>query len=185
MKATFFSLAIGFLLLSSCTTLPNTKEQLLNYVNDKDNGSKKYQESEQGQFTMTYRPNVLLPGLPSSAQDYWYFILSLSNEGREYSQNFLATEAGYTKAIEQLAFGMTETTYAITNSLDTVYCSASTFPRTYGSLDSDKILLVFEKQGLEKSKAFRMKVDAIAQEFTYQVEDIRKIQHIKISKYEK
>jgi|ETNmetMinimDraft_8_1059916.scaffolds.fasta_scaffold10156_2 hypothetical protein len=179
MIRTLFSILIIIISVSSCSSLPETKKELIEYINDEQNGLKKYKESEAGQFTLSYRPNELLPGLPESSQDYWYFILSLSNHGREYSQNFLATESGYTKAIEQLAFGMTETTYAITNSLDTVYCSASTFPRTYGSLDSDKILLVFEKEDLEQEKAFRMRVDAIAQEFRYSVKDITRIQNMK------
>lgn len=176
-------LYIALLLLAiSCQRLPQTKAQLIAYINKEQNGLKKSVESEHGQFTLSYRPNTLLPGLPEENLKYWYFILSLSNQGREYSQNFLATEQGYTKAIEQLAFGMEESSYAISNNNDTVYCAASVFPRTYGSLDSDKILLVFEKETLEKQRSFQMQFDAIGQAFYYNTKDIQKIQHIKIEK---
>tara|TARA_B100000768_G_scaffold171883_1_gene179588 strand:- start:788 stop:1333 length:546 start_codon:yes stop_codon:yes gene_type:complete len=166
--------------LASCNPLPRTKEQLISYVNNKANGLLKYKETAEGQFTLSYRAHALLPGLPENAHLYWYFILSLSNQGREYSQNFLATEEGYTNAINKLAFGMSESTYAITNNLDTVYCSTSTFPRTYGSLDADKILLVFKKEALGNAESFRMKIEAIRQEFEYRVNDILKIQDLKI-----
>lgn len=175
-----FSIIIIIISVSSCSSLPETKKELIEYINDEQNGLKKYKESETGQFTLSYRPNTLLPGLSKENQKYWYFILSLSNQGREYSQNFLSTEQGYTNAIEQLAFGMEETTYAITNKQDTVYCAASVFPRTYGSLDSDKILLVFENEELKNQKAFHMRIAAIEQRFDFSVKDIKKVQDIKI-----
>ena len=181
MKAKTLFLILATALLSACSSLPDTKAGFIDYINNEDHGLKKIITSDEGQFTLTYRPSVLFPNLPASAKDYWYFILSLSNQGREYTQNFLATESGYTKAIEQLAFGMQESSYVITNTLDTLYCSASVFPRTYGSLDADKILLVFPKETVQQSKAFRIKIDAIKQEFTYQTKDLNKLNDIKIS----
>lgn len=185
MKARTLYLILGTVLLSACSHLPETKAELIDYINNKNHGLKKVRQSDEGQFTLSYRPSVWFPNLPESARDYWYFILSLSNQGREYSQNFLATESGYTKAIEQLAFGMEQNSYLITNTADTVYCSASVFPRTYGSLDADKILLAFEKKNIENSKAFRMRIEAIQQEFIYQTKDINTINEIKLSQNEK
>lgn len=180
MRSRRLFILLGAVLLTACNRLPETKAELIDYINKEENGLKKVCRSGEGQFTLTYRPNVLFPNLPASAKDYWYFILSLSNEGREYSQNFLATESGYTKAIEQLAFGMEQSSYIITDTRDTVYCSASVFPRTYGSLDSDKILLAFENKTIRQSKAFRMKIDAIRQEFSYQTKALNQLSNIKI-----
>ncbi|MFC4221158.1 hypothetical protein [Flagellimonas marina] len=155
---TFISLV---LLVSACKSKSfDSKEALLIYLKDVENGYH-FQKSINGiDYALTYRPTDLLVNqsigeghqteevakLRKKYADYLYFNLSLSANGQELLNQNLGSRAEFGARVNQFSFGMAEKVSLITQNRDTVPLLDYAYPRMYGMGNSTDMLLVYEKR---------------------------------------
>ena len=137
----------------------DSKEQLLQYMMDEDNGYH-YKKSINGiDYTLTYRPTDLLvqqelgseyteeqvAELRKKYGKYLYFNLSMSVNGQELLNQKAGDRAQFGAMVNQLAFGMEDKVNLITSKRDTLSLLDYAYPRMYGMGTSTDILLVYDR----------------------------------------
>lgn len=153
------SLALA-LMVSACGSKSfDSKEELLMYLRDADNGYH-FQKSVNGiDYTLTFKPTDLLVQqfvgnnyqteeiieLRKKYAKYLYFNLSMSANGKELLSQNLGSRAEFGAMVNQLAFGMTEKVNLIAQNRDTLTLLDYVYPRMYGMGGGTDMLLVYEK----------------------------------------
>jgi|SRR6185312_1541105 len=143
-----------------------TEKELYAYVKNPDNGLMKEQTKDDVKFVVYYKPSDLLTAqdrnskvtqpnsdIKTAYNDYYYFVLNFSKDNQELEASLLTT-TDFSKAIQELSFGMKEHINIITNEQDTVELASYLFPRMFGSSGSTSFICAFEKEDIEKSKSF-------------------------------
>ncbi|AWX45720.1 hypothetical protein HME9304_02747 [Flagellimonas maritima] len=158
LKVLIFILLVS--MVSSCRSKSfDSKEALLVYLKDTDNGYH-FQKSINGiDYSLTYRPTDLMvlqstedgPQTDNVAEfrkkyaDYLYFNLGMSANGKELLSHNLGSRAEFGAMVNQLAFGMAEKVNLIGQQRDTLPLLDYVFPRTYGMGNRTNMLLVYER----------------------------------------
>lgn len=158
---TFLVFLSLILLVSACGPKSfDSKEALLIYLKDIDNGYH-FQKSVNGiDYSLTYRPTDIMVAqsigdghhrgevdkLREKYADYLYFNLSMSANGRELLSQNLGGRAEFGAMVNQLAFGMADKVSLIGQKRDTMALLDYTYPRMYGMGASTDMLLVYEKK---------------------------------------
>lgn len=147
-------------MVSACGTKSfDSKETLLTYLQDTDNGYH-FQKSINGiDYSLTYRPTDLLVNqsigddirmkevteLRKKYTGYLYFNLSMSANGKELLSQNLGSRAEFGAMVNQFAFGMAEKVTLVAQKRDTLPLLDYVYPRMYGMGNSTEMLLVYEK----------------------------------------
>ncbi len=160
-KSGFIISMVSMLLLSACGSKSfDSKEELLAYIKDGDNGYH-FQKSINGiDYSLTYKPTDLMVSqfigndhqtnevdkLRKTYADYLYFNLSMSANGKELLIQKVRNRAEFGAKVNQLAFGMSEKMILVSQDKDTLPLQDYVYPRTYGMGASTEMLLVFENK---------------------------------------
>jgi hypothetical protein len=153
-----YSVYLGFVLMCSLVSgckSQITQQELLNYLNDLDNGLK--QEVSEGSIKMsiTYRPTDLIIG-QSNVQEaysrerekgeyskYSYFILSMSIDDKDILYKNSRSQTHFSEVLNRLNFAVTEYIYGIADGKDTINLADFYVPNLYGMGGSTQIMLAF------------------------------------------
>lgn len=138
----------------------NSKQELLTYLRNVDNGYHFKKSINRIDYSLTYRPTDLMvyqfmdeKTEPASVEKlrkkyskYLYFNLSMSSNGKELlSQNF-GSRAEFGAKVSQLTFGMSEKITLTSQYRDTLPLLDYVYPRMYGMGRSTNLLLVYKKE---------------------------------------
>lgn len=155
----FIPLILVLLLLSCGPSSFDTKKELLQYLNEEENGYIQYKSVNGVDFTLLYRPTDLMVvhELPSSFQtgdvealkkkyeDYAYFILSMGRNNREVLTNVAGDKGLYRRMLQQFTFGMDQTIRVTTQQKDTLPIVDYIYPRMY-DLDGKNTIMFLLKR---------------------------------------
>lgn len=151
-----------------------SKEQLMAYVLDEDNGLIQSKTVGDYRIELIYRPTDLIVSqelqgetmdtiriqeLSRKYGDYLYFLLQTSRGGREVL-NLENGQQEYSKLLQTMAFRMPEYVSMI-QGRDTTALKDFMLDRTYGMSNTTNLLLVFEC----KDKSFKEDLQIIVGEF--------------------
>ncbi len=148
---------LSFLLCACGETLSH--EELLRYIQEPANGLTRKEEQGLLRASLTYRPADLLvwqelgdkseihDSLLRNAEErydaYWYFILSLSQDGRDP----LGGGPALADNLQKLSFELDRYVYAVIDQSDTIFLSDYYTPRLFGISGAAPVLLAFRKKG--------------------------------------
>jgi len=159
--------SIIFAFVGFTTKSVKTKEELISYARNSENGLVKVKTINGVKLKVMLRPNDLLVEqelgegtTPDKAEvnrlrdkynNYLYFILSISADGKDVSTTRLADMQAFSNRIQTLAFGMGEYVFLTNENSDTAYVVDYIYPRTYGLGNSTDLMFVFDKAILNES----------------------------------
>lgn len=157
----------NFLLSGICLLLAMSCEQrhfqseaeLLEYIQDIENGYTQHKSVNGVDYALTYRPTDLLvwqevenvadtkrtQALRSKYRNFMYFILSMSINNQELLSASPKDKNEFGKMVSQLAFGMNEKVHMYTQSKDTVELADYNYPRMYGMSGATTIMFVYPR----------------------------------------
>lgn len=148
------------LMASSCGSKNfNTKEDMLAYLNDINNGYH-FQKSVNGfDYSLMYKPTDLLvlqfveaeypsqeiEKLRKKYAGYLYFNLDIGANGMELLNQNIYNRAEFGAMVNQLSFGMADKINLIGQQRDTIPLLDYVSPRMYGMGQGTEMLLVYER----------------------------------------
>ncbi len=158
MRGDILILFIAVLFVSGCTQKTfEDRETLLSFLKDPENGYLQQKQVNGLDVAVMYRPTDLLvaqelrgdanqqiiDSLRKKYNDYLYFNLSLSQNGKELLSTLPTNRNEFGALVNQLAFGMDQKIHLYTQSKDTIEMADYVYPRMYGMSGSTSILLVY------------------------------------------
>ncbi|NVN18060.1 hypothetical protein GUA46_06890 [Muricauda sp. HICW] len=138
----------------------DSKDELLAYVRDVENGYH-FQKSINGiKYSLIYRPTDLMVSqfinnenstddikkLRKEYSRYHYFNLSMSANGKELLSQNMGSRAEYGAKVNQFSFGMADKVLLTDQKRDTLELLDYVYPRMYGMAAGTEMLLVYESQ---------------------------------------
>ncbi|MCH5718196.1 hypothetical protein [Niabella hibiscisoli] len=161
----------AFLLLYSCGITKKgslSKEELLEYVNDPDNGLTKEQEANGVKVKLSFYPSSLLVAqeqadtipiekLKARYGGHYYFKARFSKDGKEAIRQ-LGDFGKYSEMVQVLAFRMNDYVNLTTSSKDTLSMADYFFDQTYGMSDGNNLMLVFSKDQIKNANMFDINI---------------------------
>lgn len=137
----------------------DSKEDLLIYLKDTDNGYHFQKSVNRIDYSLTYRPTDLMVSqfiedknetaevgkLRKTYSDYLYFNLSMSANGKELLSQNIQNRAEFGAKVNQFSFGMADKVTLTNQKRDTLPLLDYVYPRMYGMGASTEMLLVYEK----------------------------------------
>ncbi len=162
MKATSILLLLGWIfLLTSCTTVKefDSKEELLTFLTDKENGYSQTKSVNGVDFSMMYRPTDLMVSQELSStydqqeltrlRDRYnknlYFTITLSKNNQEVLNSLARNRRSFGAMVQQLSFDMGEKVHLFNSKKDTIPLADYNYPRMYGMSNSTSLLFVFPR----------------------------------------
>lgn len=160
-------------LLSCSNEFVENEQQLNAYVQDEANGLLKISEKKDIRLGLYNKPTDLLvaqefrqeiptdsliESLRKKYDDYLYFILNISrsNEDALYTAN---SYAGFSELLQNMSFRMMNYVEMVTSEKDTIPLADSHYSRLYGMAGSTSVMLVFNKEKLNRSEWVQVKID--------------------------
>ena len=162
-------IAIGilFFILISCSNKTfSNKEELLDYLKNKDNEYLKTKNVNGFEYSLLYKPTDLLveqelgedvsikkvKELRKKYIKYMYFNLSMSKDGKELLSATPKNKQEFGTMVNQLAFGMKNMVHVFTSKKDTLEMLDYNYPRMFGMSKSTTMLFVYprDKKYLEE-----------------------------------
>ncbi|WP_461445418.1 hypothetical protein [Maribacter sp.] len=154
-----FALALAFILISCQQKTFDTKEELMAYVSDINNGYTQHKSVNGTDFSITYRPTDMLvsqemteemsraqiDSLRKKYEPYLYFNLSLSKNNQEVLNSFVRDQNKFGAMVNQLAFTMGDKVHLISKSKDSVKLADYIYPRLYGTSGLTSILFIYPR----------------------------------------
>lgn len=137
-----------------------TKDEMVSYLQETDNGYH-FKKSIKGiDFSLTYRPTDLMVSqlmdetteptgvekLRTEYGQYLYFNLGISSNGKELLSQKAQNRAEYGAKVHQLSFGMADKVTLTNQKRDTLPLLDYVYPRMYGMGRSTNLLLVYKKE---------------------------------------
>ncbi len=174
-------------LLGACSeTLSH--EELLRYIQEPANGLARKEEQGVLCASLTYRPSDLLvwqelgntpeisDSLLKNARErydaYWYFVLSLSQDGRDP----LAGGPALADNLQKLSFELDRYVYMVIDQSDTITLSDYYAPRLFGISGAAPVLLAFrKKERFEQLDIIFQGFNGVAMRFPFSRRDIDRI----------
>lgn len=150
----------------SCQTKTfDTKEELLTYIKNPDNGYFHTKTVNGVTFSLLHRPTDLLvsqeisehptqreiDSLRNKYDKYLYFNLSISKNGQELLSTVPKDRNEFGAMVNTLAFGMRDYVHLVTNKKDTIEMADYVYPRMYGMSNKTTMMLVYPKDEVLKS----------------------------------
>jgi hypothetical protein len=192
-------IAVAFLFVilnaSSCRNEFVSEADLVEYVNDTDNGLTKSVRAGRNLVEVSWQPTDLLiarevRGIQKPTaeeidrarakyQGQYYFAVRLSRNGQDLSTPSQVGFEGFTRLLETLSFEMGDKVSVITSAGDTLAVADYVYNRTYGISKSSDLLFVFrkERQPLHDNAFLELKLDEFGLEtgkqvFRFEIDDI-------------
>lgn len=169
-----FALALAFILTSCQQKTFDTKEELITYLADEENGYTQEKSVNGVDFTIAYRPNDLLvsqevfenmsnaqiDSLRNKYKEYMYFNVSLSQNNQEILSNVASKGNDFGGMVNQLAFGMGDKVHLFSKTKDTLEMGDYAYPRLYGMSDKTTMLFVYPRnEELLKHEFFHFSIE--------------------------
>jgi hypothetical protein len=150
----------------SCKRSIGSRADLVGYINNPENGLIKTLEIGDIKAELRYKPWQLMKADGNKVQKEgckyvtiqhkYYFVLSLSTHNKELLRQM--TFAQYSEMVQVLAFRMTTYVDIIPDYDKPVSPEECLFQQTYGMAKANQLLLVFDKNKIENSKQFHIKI---------------------------
>lgn len=203
MKFFILSLAGIGIALSSCSVSEfDSAEKLSEYVASPDNNLSQKAAVNDYHITVTYRPTDLLVHQeigdetynPSSIEslrkkysNYYYFILSLSKNGKEALHQVEGGMGRYSELVQTLSFQMSEYVKLTTSAQDTIPVADFMLNRTYGLSQSTDLLFVFNKEKTQGKDWIQFNLNEFGlsvgnQRFRFKTKDLEEVPKIHFEK---
>lgn len=147
--------------LVSCSKDFVSEQELKEYIHDEDNGLKKSIAVDALEMGLTFRPSDLLIAQELQGEGYdaatverlrvkygshYYFILSLSRNGKEALAAGSMPPAMFSDLLQTISFRMAEFVNVTTPKQDTIPLADYVYNRTFGLAGSTDLLILFEKE---------------------------------------
>jgi len=179
-----------------------SEEDLSRYVLDEDNGLSVQVHIDDTKIQMTYRPTDLLVAqelknvsnlttslLLEKREKYghhYYFILSLSNSGKDVLSS-PANQAGFSELLQTISFRMNEVVSLTTSKRDTIPVAGFLYNRTFGLSNSTDVLLVFDRTETKASDWVEISIDEFGlgigkQSVRFKIKDLEDVPKINFEK---
>jgi hypothetical protein len=134
-----------------------SKEELLAFINNEDNGFLQKKNINGIEISLLYRPTDLLviqemkkpfnnaarDSLRNKYSSNIYFNLSFSFQGEEILNTIPTDRNSYGELVNTLAFGIKEKVHLVTSSQDTIEIADYIFPRLYGMSNTNSLMIVY------------------------------------------
>lgn len=160
-----YSVVIVFLLGCCQRNIQSlSRSELIQYANNPDNGLVVSIMAEDLKLTAHYKPKDLildqhlvspdiqsLNKLRAELQEYDYFIVQFSKEGREIESYFSADTQQSNSLLRYLSGGI-DNDFLLVNGRDTVQVDQTIYTPHYGSATSTSLMLIFKSDILTKNK---------------------------------
>lgn len=160
LKPLIFLFMIVIVLVSCTTKRFHSKEELVRYIMNEENGYTQSKMINGVLYTLTYRPTDLLVNqelgdditserieeLRAKYDRYLYFNLSMSKNNKELLSAAPKNRSEFGEMVNQLAFGMREKVHLYTISKDTIEMTDFIYPRMYGISKKTSMLFVFPRE---------------------------------------
>ena len=170
MKKTLYTY-LFILSLGACTPTEVNLESLRSYIQDEENGLKKYAGSDVIKAELTYKPSDLIiaqnykreikakpesiDSLKRSLDKYLYLTLRISQNGQEVENRFVSNEALFNKTLAYLNYEMSED-ISMTVSGKSYPVADYFYQRMYGTTGGSVILIAFEKELIKEADDFKI-----------------------------
>lgn len=153
------SICLLFIILTGCSGISfKTDKELLQYLNDEDNGYVQNKTINGVKFTLLNRPVDLLvnqeidssnvekiEAIREKYKNYFYMNLSIQKNNQELLSVIPTDKAGFAELVNKLSFDINQNIHLYTSSRDTIQMSDFVYPRTFGMSKSTTILLVYPR----------------------------------------
>ncbi|WP_431165688.1 hypothetical protein [Tenacibaculum halocynthiae] len=160
LKLLIFLFMIAIVLASCTTKIFHSKEELVKYIMNEENGYTQSKMINGVLYTLTYRPTDLLVNqeigdnitserieeLRAKYDRYLYFNLSMSKNNKELLSTAPKNRSEFGEMVNQLAFGMGKKVHLYTKSKDTIEMTDFIYPRMYGISKKTSMLFVFPRE---------------------------------------
>lgn len=160
MRGDILILFILLIIFSACNQNTfDSKEELLSYLTDPDNGFSYKRKINSLDMVLTYRPtdltiysqasqSISLSQIDSLRREYGkniYFSLSLSIDNREILTSLSSRSLEYNEVTNELLFGIGDKVHLFNNQSDTIELLGHVMPRVYGKGKSNNVMLIFPR----------------------------------------
>jgi hypothetical protein len=148
--------------------------ELGQYILDESNGVIKEVSSNGVVLKAIYHPTDLLVAqemktvaaptdkaiedIRNKYKNHYYFIVSLSKDGKEVLSPAAQGMAGFSSLLQTLSFGMAEKVN-LTTPTDTIFVADYIYNRTFGLSNSTDLLFVFEKAKAQGQESVQLNVE--------------------------
>lgn len=151
------TLLMTFLMFFSCNQKHfDSKEALLDYLQNEDNGYIQQKTVNGVNFSLIFKPTDLIvsqmlqsksvndvDSLRNECSKYLYFNLSMSINNQEILNVAPRNRNEYGSMVTQLAFAMEEKVHLYTSNNDTIQLAEYIYPRAYGITGKTSMMFVF------------------------------------------
>jgi hypothetical protein len=194
-----FCLLIFFLFtLTACRQTVHSEEELLQYIQDPENGLIKVMQEGDVEAQVYYKPSILLAMQELKTRNYvdrekveaeydknLCFMLSLSKNDQELEAFYYVTGNNFEEKVRELAFGMSQYVHIETDKGTTIALQDYIYPRMYGGSGKSTMMLIFEKEKFSGLKKFSLVLNdpgiGIGREkFVFEMRDIEKVPDLKL-----
>lgn len=190
-----------FLILASCTPKEVEYNELINYIQDEDNGLHK-QAGMNGIVTeVTYKPTDIwlhlelgdnhttqmqIDSLRKHYKSYHYFSVSLSKDNKEALHSSASSMSQYSELVQTLSFRMNEYVTLTTSAQDTIPVGDFILDRTYGLSSATSLLFVFSKDKTTSAEWIQFNLNEFGlgtgnQRFRFKNKDLLKAPSLKFN----
>lgn len=201
-----FPLVFSFLFSLGCTAEYLSKEELIEFIADEDNGLSKNNDLNGFQLKVSYRPTDLLvlnevgenripqkealESLRNKYKDYHYFILSISGGKKEALYSGLENQGHYGELVQILSYRMGNFVNLTTSQKDTVFIADYTYQPTYGMGEATNLLFVFSDEEIKSPEwvQFNLKEFGLGlgnQNFRFNMQDLKQAPKLKFNQQTK
>ena len=142
------------------------KSELIDYVNNEDNGFSQTKEINGVKMNLTYRPTDLMvyqemsnlgnekkineDSIKNKYKNNLYFILSYGRDNKEILSTITKSREEFNAIQNTLTFDMLNKVSLVNQDRDTIRLIDYNFPRTYGMSRATSLLFVFERNEILK-----------------------------------
>jgi hypothetical protein len=157
-------------IIYSCSSKSfETKDDLMNYLTDVENGYYHKKEINGYEYSLLYKPTDLMVSQELGTEEsgaeekeankqkelnklrdkygkYLYFSLSMSRNNKELLSTMPKDRQDFGALVNQLAFGMRNKVHLYTSKKDTIEMLDYNYPRMYGMSRSTTMLFVYPKE---------------------------------------
>ncbi|HNP66308.1 MAG TPA: hypothetical protein PKH16_00250 [Aequorivita sp.] len=169
-----FAIFLILVAFSACNQKTfDSKEALLKYLQDEDNGYIQKKTVNGVDFSLMYRPTDLIvsqmlkskklneaDSLRKVYKDYLYFNLSIA-KGNQEILSALSSRNDFGRMVNRLAFGMEEKTHLYTNKNDTIQILDYIYPRMFGTTNTTSVMFVYPNIEMEDVQFLHFSVEDI------------------------
>lgn len=160
MRGELLILLLITLLFSSCTQKSfDSKEELISYLKNPENGLFETKVVNDIEFQILYQPTDLLvqreldtiqnknliSTLRKKYSENIYFNLSISKRGNELLNSVPKNREEFSSMVSQLSFSLDKSIHLYNNKHDTIHTVGYVYPRMFGTSKATSLLFVFPK----------------------------------------